>query len=376
MKNAIPIAIALVLAAGGSWYLMREPAVDGAPAGGGGARGPRDVPLVEAEPVRYGEVYDTIKALGTAAANESVTLTANVTDTVRRVHFEDGDFVEEGAVLVELTNAEEEALLAEARANLEDAQSRLARVEGLAERGLTSDSELDVARSTAAAAQARLDTVVARLSDRLIRAPFAGQLGFREVSPGTLVTQSTTVTTLDDISTIKLDFTVPETVLGALAPGAAIIARSASRPDHELEGTVRTIGTRVDPVTRAVTVRAHLPNSDRRLRPGMLLSVDIVTDRRRALVVSEHAVFQEQSTAYVYVVDDDNVAYERRIELGDRHFGYAEVVGGLEEGEVVVTSGIVKLRDGARVRFPDDSDEEGSSEDVGRSSGTSVGTGG
>lgn len=378
MKNAIPIVIALVLAGAGTWFLMRDEGMQ-APAGqagafGGGARGPRDVPLVEVELVQTGEIYDAIEAVGTTAANESVTLTPKVTDTVRRVHFDDGDYVEAGAVLVELTNSEQEALLAEARANLDDAERQLARIEGLAERGLTSDQELDAARSHAAASQARLDTTVARLSDRLIRAPFEGVLGFREVSPGTLVSPTTPITTLDDISTIKLDFTVPETYLGAMASGAEIRAQSASYPNREFEGVVRTVGSRIDPVTRAVTVRAHLPNPDRLLRPGMLLTVNIVTGRREALVIPEHAIYQVQNRAFVYVVDDDRVAFERQIEIGARHFGIAEVAGGLEEGETIVTSGIVKLRDGTRVRFASGS-EPGTS-DAGPSSAPGRGAGG
>lgn len=383
MKNAIPIAIALMLAAAGTWYLLREEPVQ-APAAGGGfggsgggfGGGPRDVPLVEAEAVERGVVYDTIEALGTATANESVTLTAKVTDTVRRVHFEDGDYVEEGAVLVELTNSEEEALLAEARANLDDAEAQLARVEGMAQRGLTSESELDVARSRAEASSARLDTIVARLSDRLIRAPFEGQLGFRDVSPGTLVTPGTAITTLDDISTIKLDFTIPETYLGAMHAGAEIRAQGASYPERDFEGTVRTVGTRIDPITRAVTVRAHLPNPDRLLRSGMLLTVNVATGQREALVIPEHAIYQVQSRAYVYVVDEDRVAFERQIEIGGRYFGVAEVVDGLEEGELIVTSGIVKLRDGARVRVSDDSGADSSSSGSGGRSAPGAGVGG
>src|SRR5690606_9328898 len=205
------------------------------------------------------------------------------------------------------TNAEEEAQLAEAQANLEDALTQLRRVEDLAERGLAPMSELDVARSRAAAAQARLDGIIARLSDRLIRAPFSGVLGFRQVSPGTLVQPNTPITTLDDISTIKLDFTVPETPIGAIRPGSTIVARIASYPDCGMTGVVRATASRVDPVTRAVVVRAHSSTEDGALRPGMLLTVAVTTRERTPLIIPGSAVFQIRGRAYVYRVDGERM---------------------------------------------------------------------
>ncbi len=308
--------------------------------------------LVVTEPARMASLYDAVEALGTARANESLVLTAKVTDTVRRVNFEDGQYVEAGTVLIELTNEEEEALLAEARANLIDAENQQRRLENLSDRGLSAESELDIARSRTAASAARLDTVLARLRDRLILAPFSGVLGFREVSPGTLVTPTTAITTLDDISLIKLDFTVPETYLLIMEPGAAIFASSASWGDRVFEGVVRTVNSRVDPVTRAFVVRAHMANEDSALRPGMLLTVRVVTQERQALVVPESAVLQSGSRTYVYLVGADDVARQRDIEIASRQFGIVEVGAGIEVGDRVVTEGLIKLRDGAPVRYP------------------------
>ena len=352
MKYAGLIVLAVVAIGGGIYYFMagETDAPPGQARGGPGGFGAQEVPLVTIAEVRREQLYDIVEAIGTAHANESVTLTAKVTDTVRSVDFEDGDYVEAGSVLLQLTNQEEQALLAEARANLDDAESQLRRVENLAAQGLTSEADLDVARSRAAASEARLNTVVARLRDRLIQAPFSGLLGFRQVSPGTMLAPNTAITTLDDISIIKLDFTVPETFFGAMQPGAAVLARSVSYPDREFEGVVRTVGSRVDPVTRAIQVRAHIPNEDRALRPGMLLTVRVVMAERSALVVPENAVYQIQDRAYVFRVGADMVAHEQEIRLGDRRFGSVEVLGGLEEGDRIVTEGIVKLRDGVRVR--------------------------
>jgi len=379
MKNALLIVLAFALGGGVVWYVTKDrggnaggagasfpAAAAGRPGPGGGAGGfpgggrpQAQPPLVTVGHARRDSIFEVVEALGTAQANESVTLTAKVTDTVRRVNFEDGDYVESGAVLIELTNQEEEALLAEARANLDDAESQLRRLEDLSGRGLTSASELDVARSRAGASRARLNSIVARLRDRLIQAPFSGLLGFRQVSPGTMLSPNTAITSIDDISIIKLDFTVPETFLGSMTPGAKIVAKSVSFPDRQFEGTVRTVGSRVDPVTRAITVRAHIDNKDRALRPGMLLTVDVVTAERTALVVPEGSVFQVQNRAYVYRVDGDTV-HQQQIEVGSRRFGVVEVLSGLEDGDAIVVEGIIKLREGVRVRFEETAVSESS----------------
>jgi membrane fusion protein, multidrug efflux system len=363
MKNFLLVVVAFAFGGGAVWYFTHSgagfgggpqgaPAAPGGcrPAGGFGGRPAAQPPLVTVERVRRDKLFDVVEALGTTQANESVTLTAKVTDTVRRVNFEDGDYVNAGTVLIELTNQEEEAALAEARANLDDAESQLRRLEDLSSRGLTAAQELDVARSRAAAMQARLNSVLARLRDRLIQAPFSGLLGFRQVSPGTMLSPNTTITSIDDISTIKLDFTVPETAIGSMSVGAKIVAKSVSFPGRQFEGIVRTVGSRVDPVTRAITVRAHMPNEDRSLRPGMLLTVEVVTAEHVALVVPEGAVFQVQNRAYVYRVEDQT-ARQQQIEVGGRSFGVVEVVGGLQEGDLIVIEGIVKLREGVQVRF-------------------------
>ena len=295
-----------------------------------------------------------VEALGTARANESVTLTAGLTDTVRRINFDDGDYVEAGTVLVELTSEEEEAQLAVARAELDEARRQLARLEDLDRRGIAATSEVDLARSAAEAAEARLSTELARLKDRLIRAPFSGLLGFREVSPGTLLGPNEAITTIDDVSQIKLDFTVPEKFLALMQPGRKIYASGASWQDRQFEGVVRAVGSRVDPVTRAVVVRAIIPNEDQALRPGMLLTVRILAAERTAIVVPERSVVQVGNSSFVYVVGPNQRVNRHEVRLGTRQLGVVEVVAGLEEGEQIVTEGIIKLREGSLVKVQGD----------------------
>ncbi len=293
-------------------------------------------------------IVDEVESIGTAKANESVSLFSKVTETVRKVNFEDGMYIEAGEILVELTNSEETAQLAEAQATVDESTRQFKRVQNLIEQQLASETRLDVEKARMQTAKARLEAIIARLDDRLIRAPFSGILGFRSVSPGTLLRPNTIVTTLDDIRIIKLDFSIPETYLSVLNKGQEVVAISAAYPDQTFSGTVQTINSRVDPVTRSVTVRAHLNNDARLLRPGMLLTVNLVRNRSSALVVPEEAVIPIQDKQFVFVVRD-GTAQRIQIQAGRRRPGIIEVLEGLEPGQPVITQGAIKVRTGSKV---------------------------
>lgn len=312
-------------------------------------------PLVTAGEVARVEWQDEIQALGTAQANESVTLTAKVTETVTRVNFQDGDFVEAGTVLVDLSGRAEVAQLEAAQATFVEARQQYDRLAELVKQGTIPRSQLDTQLSVRDAARARADAIRAALADRIITAPFAGVLGFRRVSPGALVTPGTPIATLDDIRTIKLDFPVPEAYFGRIAPGQAIRARSEAFREHAFEGTVTAVGSRVDPLTRAVTVRAELANPEALLRPGMLLSVRLLEPMRTTLVVPEIAVVQVGQRAFVYRLDAEDRVSQVEVSLGARRYGEVEILEGLSAGERIVVEGTVKLREGAQVRIATES---------------------
>lgn len=306
---------------------------------------PTQVVVAPAGPVLF---IDSIEAIGTARANESVMLTAKVTDTVRRINVADGAVVEKGDILVELTNDEESALLAEAKANLTEAEQQYSRISDLVARGSYSRARLDAQTAARNAARAKVEAIAARLKDRLIRAPFAGVLGFRQVSPGTLVQPNTPIIAIDDIDIIKLEFALPEIYLGALRSGLEVIARSAAYEDREFSGRVTGIDSRVDPTTRTVTVRAEIDNPTHLLRAGMLLTVMVIRERADLLAVPEEAVVPVQDRHFVYVIKD-GVAHQRNVTIGRRQPGYVEIINGLKAGETVAIEGIVRLFDGAPV---------------------------
>ncbi|MBL0041724.1 MAG: efflux RND transporter periplasmic adaptor subunit [Xanthomonadales bacterium] len=296
-----------------------------------------------------GEWQDSVQALGTAKANESLTITAKVSETVQKVAFDSGDFVEAGQVLVDLTGQVQLAGLEEARAAYKEAEQQLKRGEELAAKHLIPGSQLDTQRATRDAARARMDQVRAQLSDRVITAPFDGVLGLRQVSPGALVTPGTAITTLDDVSIIKLDFSVPETLIAALAPGQSVSALSAAYPEQVFTGVLRTIDSRVDPVTRSVLARADIPNPERRLRPGMLLTVDVRRAPRQALALPELALLQIGRNSFVFRVSADGTVAQVPVKTGARERGRVEILDGIAAGDRIVVEGTVKLRSGAKV---------------------------
>jgi membrane fusion protein (multidrug efflux system) len=314
-----------------------------------GGRGGGTTVVVTA-PVRMTTIVDQVETIGTAKANESVSLTSKVTDTVSKVNFEDGMIVEAGHILVELTNSEETAQLAEAQAAVDESTRQFNRVQNLISQNLASATQLDIEQARMQTANARLEATIARLDDRLIRAPFSGVLGFRAVSQGTLLSPNRVVTTLDDISVIKLDFSIPESYLAVLSKGQEVVAISPAYPDRTFLGTVAVINSRVDPITRSITIRAHLNNDLRLLRPGMLLTVNLVRNRSMALVVPEEAIVPIQNIQYVYVVQE-NIAQRIEVQAGRKRPGIVEILSGLEEGQFVITQGVIKIRPGSRVKI-------------------------
>ena len=292
---------------------------------------------------------DRIEAIGTTRAKESVVLTARVSETVQKVNFNDGDRVEKGTILVELTSSEEIAQVREAQANVKEAKQQYDRAADLVKTGNTSRAVLDARARALTEARSRLTGAEARVGDRVIRAPFSGVLGFRMVTVGALVSPGTTVTTLDDISLIKLDFSVPEMFLSSLAEGQVIDAHAAAYQDRVFTGKVRTIGSRVDPLTRAVTVRAFIDNADHALRPGMLMSLTLTSNPREALAVEEQSIVPLGQNKYVYRVKDDSTVEMVNVETRTRQDKYVEIISGLNEGDVVVASGTLRLRPGVQI---------------------------
>jgi membrane fusion protein (multidrug efflux system) len=318
-------------------------APQGRPAGGWGGAA-----KVVTERIEYRPLVDEIEALGTARANESVEIRPRISSLVTRILFEEGQFVEQGDLLVELENSEIVAGLALAEATLSESRSLYNRSKELESTQAISASSLEALLAQVKVDEANVEAARAKLRNTRVRAPFSGRIGLRRVSPGSYVDTDTVITTLDDVSVIKLDFSVPETFVNVVKENMAIVAHSLVFPGREFVGTVASIDTRLDPVSRAVEVRAVIPNEDALLKPGMFMTVDLQRDRGDVLLAPEQSIVPEGSRQFVFVVSD-GVVQKRQVRLGRRIPGYVVVSDGIAAGESVVIEGTHKVRDGSSV---------------------------
>jgi len=317
-----------------------------------GTAAAQQAPQVFVETVSEKPFVSRVEALGTLRANESVNVTALVTEKIAAIFFNDGQRVRAGDLLVQLSDVEERALADEVRATLQEARDQLDRAERLVSRGAITASERDLRQREYRVAQARLQVIEARIADRQIRAPFDGRMGIRTVSPGATVEPGDTIARLIDDRIMKLDFSVPSTFLSSLQPGVSIEAKTRAFPGLTFLGRIASVDSEIDPVTRSVLIRANIPNPDGRLVPGLLMQVDLLLNERMTLTVSEEAIIPVGTESFVLVVaerDGTPIVSRRKVRTGARRVGEVEILDGLNQGEVVVTEGALKVRPGQAV---------------------------
>ena len=352
LATPISIAVAVVCAAWALYATQHRPAAGGGgPPGPGGGRSGATAAVTTAT-VRSERLSQKLEALGNARANESVDISSKTSNVVTAIRFGDGQRVNRGQVLVQLDDAQTRADVAAAQAAVAESERLYNRSRELMATEALSKAQFDQLEATLKANRARLAAAQARLEDTVIRAPFSGRVGLRRVSVGTLISPGDVITTLDDTSVIKLDFSVPENVLSTLREGLAVRATAPAFPGRSFSGVVSSIDSRVDVSTRSVTVRALLSNEDGALRPGMFLNVSLANDERQALVIPEQALTPEAERQYVYVVDGGK-AERREVRIGMRRPGFVEIATGLKAGEHVVVEGTQKVRDGGAVSIAD-----------------------
>lgn len=310
----------------------------------------RPPPLVKVEAVATRDFADRYEAVGTAVANEQVVLAAPVTERIVRIGFSDGDYVRAGQTIAVLAQGQESAALASASAQAREAEQQLARVTALREKGFATKSSLDTQVALVAAARGQAAEARSSIGDRVVRAPFSGYASLRRISVGAVVSAGTEIATISDTSQIKLDFAIPETLLSVVRLGQPIEARASAFPDTPFRGTVRAIDPVVDPATRSATLRAILPNSDGRLKPGMLLTVVIESRPRTSVAAPELAILLEGDSRFVYSIGPDGKARRIPVRTGGRSGNMVEIIEGLKPGQKIVTEGVVKLSDGASAR--------------------------
>lgn len=298
---------------------------------------PMAAPGVIVSPVAAQEFADRIEAIGTAQANQSATLTATVTETIKSLNVNEGEFVKAGTVIAELNDDEE-------LATLNEAAKAFNRYDKLARSKIGSEARRDEE-------EARMNVARAQLDKRRLVAPFDGVLGIRRVSVGDLVSPGTVITTIDELDPIKLEFSVPESYISVLKSGLEIHAITEAYPGENFTGQIEAVDSRVNSLTRAILVKATLPNADSRLRPGLLMKVNIVKTSRMSLAIPEEAIISVGDKKSVLIVGSDNKVAEKAVTTGNRQAGYVEILSGLKQGEKVIIEGLQKAHAGAEVKI-------------------------
>lgn len=327
----------------------------GGPGGPGGRRGGFGGPTqVSVATVQLRVIEDTLDVIGVAKGRRSVTLTAAATQLVERVRFTDGQQVARGAVLVELKATEQDAGANQAQARLAQAERAYQRYKTLGDQGFASKAAIDQYEAAWRSAQADLAAAEARRGDRLIRAPFSGVVGLTDVAPGALVNPGAPIVTLDDLSTVRVDFQVPERQLGALREGQIVLAVADAYPGETIRGHIAQLDTRVDERSRAITARAEFANPGFRLKPGMLIRVGISRGQRTSASAPESAVSVQGESAFVFVIHQKGeraMVEQRPIVTGKRQQGFVEILDGVRAGDRIVADGLNKVQPGQPVRI-------------------------
>ena len=304
--------------------------------------------VIEAEPVRVAELLDAVTAVGTLRSAESVVLKSEIPGRIARVMFADGSQVAKGDALIVFDASVQQALVNQARAERDLAAAKLKRTEELFQKKFLSAAALDDAKATEEIAAAKLALAQANLDKMTIRAPFAGQIGIRQVSVGDYLKEGVELVNLEDLSSMKADFRVPEQISGRLAVGQTVQLQSDAFAGANFPAKVVAIDPAVDASGRSLLLRAELRDVSRRLKPGMFVRVRLVLESRpNAIVIPEEALVTAQNRLTVFkVVEGKAVATPvvtgLRSQLDQR--AVVEVTKGLAPDDVVVTAGQIKIR--------------------------------
>lgn len=372
MKIWKQLALSLVLlaAAGGGYHAYQTYLASGEGDGQGrGRRGGGDVPVI-VSPVRMQHIEEQVEAVGTTRAIQAVEIVPLASGRVVEIAFESGQKVSKDDVLLALDDDIEKANLEEAEAKLKQTQLALERAESLRRNNTVSQAQLDQLTAENIAAVAARDRAMRRLADRTVRAPFDGVTGLRRVDVGARIDDDTVITTLDDLSTVEVEFQLPELLYNDVRRGLGITATSAAFPGRTFPGRITNVDSRIDETARSFLVRAVVPNPDLLLPAGMFMTISVVLDAREAMMIPEAAVIFEGATSFVYLVSDDK-AVRREVQIGQRRRELAEVLSGLDSGDLVVQRGTQNLRDGASVKVIENTAPPVAKDDEGSAKGSS-----
>ena len=297
-------------------------------------------------------------AVGSLVAVHGVTLGAELPGVIREIHFESGTSVKKGDVLVKLDTSTEEAQLQSAIAEASLAKVSLERAQQLRKTEANTVADLDAAEARAKQTDAAVATLKATIAKKTIRAPFDGRIAIRQIDLGQSVSPGTPLASLQSVDPIYAEFSLPQQALADVKMGQQVQMRTDIFPGASWQGKVGTINSEVDVATRNVRIRATIPNTDARLRPGMFVNVEVISgESRQVLAIPATAVLYAPFGDSVFVAEDKDghlTARQKFVRLGERRGDMIVVDSGLEAGETVVSSGAFKLKNGMGIAVKND----------------------
>lgn len=305
-----------------------------------------------------------LSVIGSVSAVQGAVVSTELGGVVAQINFQNGGEAKKGDVLLKLDSSAEEAQLHTAEADLELARANLQRTQGLATGKVVSKQELDAAQSTFGQKQGSVDNMRAFITKKQVRAPFDGQLGIRQVNVGQSIDARTPIVQLTALDSVYVDFALPQQELPKLATGFETRVRTDGLSGREFKGKLTAINSMVDTVTRNVGVQATFENPDHTLKPGMFVKVDVVLpEKGKTLVVPGSAVSYAPYGNSVFVVDkkkdpktgkESQILRQAFVRIGDARGDFVSVTEGLKAGDVVVSTGVFKLRNGMNVTINND----------------------
>jgi len=339
------LAAGVVLMSGGPAGAPGASSSGGAPQRGGQyAARPPAVTLVRPETTT---IDQSVTAIGTGRAIQSLTVTADISGIIKEILIEPGKSVPEGARLIVLERREQEIAVARARADYDIAKTNASRFEGLVADEAASALEDEAARNELSAATAQLRQAEYELSRRTIRAPFAGVLGLTMLNIGDFLQTGATVTTIDDISSLLVDFVVPESASAYVKADLPVTAIAQASGGLAVKGRIRAVDSRVDPVSRTRRIEAILANEENALIPGSTFSISLVAPGRQAIVVPGLALQWDRAGSYVWKSDADGLAVRVPVVVLQRNSQAVLIDATLTSSDLIVSEGAAMVRVGA-----------------------------
>jgi membrane fusion protein (multidrug efflux system) len=341
---AVVMVLAGIVALG--WWMFSE---DGNASRGKGAHKIGKATLVLVESVKFADDKVVLRAVGTGEAIKSASIHPAVSGEVIEVSFKAGERVKKGDVLVRLDSKHQRLAVDLAELAVKEAARQVKRLQRLAPSGAASVARLQTTETEYESARLRLEQARASLRDRTVYAPFDGVVGLTDIERGDRVSEQTMVTTLDDRSAILVDFNLPEEFATRLRVGEPVALRPWMRREVVLEGSVSALGSRIDPATRTLRIKAAISNTQDEIRPGTSFDVQIAFMGRQYATIPEVGVLWSRDGAYLWRVTDNKVE-KVFVSIVRRDKGRILVDGPLSAGDTIVVEGVQGLRPAQKVR--------------------------